>query len=134
MKQILQNLKNGETILANVPCPRFHSGSNLIQTYLSLISVGTERMLVDFGKGGLLAKARQQPDYINKLPVISRQFAVAEMKNGVFSYQLTACSHRYKVCLERDKTTMNWLRFAVSPVTFPGASGNLESAKAITPC
>ena len=59
MKQILQNLNNGETTLVDTPCPRFHSGSNLIQTTTSLISVGTERMLVDFGKGGLIAKARQ---------------------------------------------------------------------------
>lgn len=64
MKQILQNLKNGETTLVDVPCPRFHNGSNLIQTTTSLISVGTERMLVDFGKGGIIAKARQQPDKV----------------------------------------------------------------------
>lgn len=64
MKQILQNLKNGETTLVEAPCPRFRNGANLIQTTTSLISVGTERMLVDFGKGGLLAKARQQPDKV----------------------------------------------------------------------
>jgi len=64
MKQILQNLKTGETTLVDTPCPRFRSGSNLIQTTTSLISVGTERMLVDFGKGGLVAKARQQPDKV----------------------------------------------------------------------
>jgi len=64
MKQILQNLKNGETTLVAAPCPRFQKGCNLIQTSRSLISVGTERMLVDFGKGGLLAKARQQPDKV----------------------------------------------------------------------
>ena len=64
MKQILQNLKNGETSLIDTPCPRIHGGSNLIRTSTSLISVGTERMLVDFGKGGLLAKARQQPDKV----------------------------------------------------------------------
>lgn len=64
MKQILQNLKNGETTLVDAPCPRFQSGSNLIQTSTSLISVGTERMLVDFGKGSLIAKAKQQPDKV----------------------------------------------------------------------
>lgn len=64
MKQILQNLKNGETNLIDAPCPHFQNGSNLIQTSTSLISVGTERMLVDFGKGGLLAKAKQQPDKV----------------------------------------------------------------------
>ncbi len=64
MKQILQNLKNGETTLVDVPCPSFRNGANLIQTSTSLVSVGTERMLVDFGKGGMLAKAKQQPDKV----------------------------------------------------------------------
>lgn len=64
MKQILQNLKTGETTLVNAPCSRQKKGYNLIQTSTSLISVGTERMLVDFGKGGMLAKAKQQPDKV----------------------------------------------------------------------
>lgn len=67
MKQILQNLKNGETSLVDAPCPRFRSGYHLIKTSTSLISVGTERMLVDFGKGGLLVKARQQPDKVRMM-------------------------------------------------------------------
>ncbi len=64
MKQILQNLKNGVTELAEVPCPSAGRGSLLISTTCSLVSAGTERMLVDFGKAGLLAKARQQPDKV----------------------------------------------------------------------
>lgn len=64
MKQILQNLKTGETELVEVPCPRPRAGYHLIQTTTSLISAGTERMLVDFGKAGLIAKAKQQPDKV----------------------------------------------------------------------
>ena len=64
MKQILQNLGNGETILADVPCPRRGSGSVLIQTTRTLVSLGTEKMLIDFGKGSLIAKARSQPDKV----------------------------------------------------------------------
>lgn len=64
MKQILQNLKNGETELAEIPCPAVGRGQVLIQTCRSLISVGTERMLVDFGKASLLDKARQQPEKV----------------------------------------------------------------------
>jgi predicted dehydrogenase/threonine dehydrogenase-like Zn-dependent dehydrogenase len=62
MKQILQSLKTGETEVANVPLPRVSKGSLLIQTSCTLISTGTERMLIDFGKAGWIAKARQQPD------------------------------------------------------------------------
>ena len=64
MKQILQNLANGETSLVSVPCPKKKKGSILIETTKSLVSVGTERMLVDFGKAGWIEKARSQPDKV----------------------------------------------------------------------
>ena len=64
MKQILQNLKSGETILEDMPCPKVSTGQLLIRTSKSLVSAGTERMLVDFGKANLIDKARQQPDKV----------------------------------------------------------------------
>lgn len=64
MKQILQNLKTGETELVDIPSSLQKHGYNLIQTSTSLISVGTERMLVDFGKAGFVSKAKQQPDKV----------------------------------------------------------------------
>ena len=67
MKQILQNLGNGETTLADVPCPRRGSGSILIETKCSLVSLGTEKMLIDFGKNGLIAKARAKPDAVKQV-------------------------------------------------------------------
>ncbi|SDY64152.1 bi-domain-containing oxidoreductase [Nitrosomonas sp. Nm58] len=64
MKQILQNLKTGSTEVAEIPSPRVNSGQLLIRTSRSLISAGTERMLVDFGKANPIEKARQQPDKV----------------------------------------------------------------------
>ena len=64
MKQILQNLRNGETEVAEVPCPGAGLGKLLIATRRSLVSAGTERMLVDFGKASLIDKVRQQPDKV----------------------------------------------------------------------
>ena len=64
MKQILQNLSNGKTTLVDVPCPKCNQGSLLIASRNTLVSVGTERMLVDFGKASMLDKARQQPDKV----------------------------------------------------------------------
>ena len=64
MKQILQNLENGDTFLEEVPCPRVKPGHLLIRTTISLVSAGTEKMLVDFGKANLIDKARQQPDKV----------------------------------------------------------------------
>ena len=67
MKQILQSFKTGETILEEVPVPNVGRGSVLIQTSNSLVSLGTERMLVEFGKASLLQKAHQQPDKVKQV-------------------------------------------------------------------
>lgn len=64
MKQIIQDLKKGDTILEEVPVPRVKSGTVLIQTTRTLVSLGTERMLVDFGKANFIQKAKQQPDKV----------------------------------------------------------------------
>jgi len=67
MQQILQNLSTGATELAEVPCLRVGTGQLLIRTTRSLISAGTERMLVAFGQASLLQKARQQPDKVRQV-------------------------------------------------------------------
>ena len=64
MKQVLQSLSNGETSLVDVPSPKPMKGHINIQTTKSVVSVGTERMLVDFGKAGWIDKARSQPDKV----------------------------------------------------------------------
>ncbi|RZM18457.1 MAG: dehydrogenase, partial [Pedobacter sp.] len=67
MKQLIQNLKTGETLLTDVPTPQVQPGHVLIQTRRSLVSLGTERMLVEFGKASLLDKVRQQPDKVKQV-------------------------------------------------------------------
>lgn len=67
MKQIIQNLKTGETSLEDVPCPSISRGNLLINTHVSLISSGTEKMLLDFGKGGYFSKAMQQPEKVKEV-------------------------------------------------------------------
>ena len=67
MKQVLQNLKSGVTEVTDVPSPIVRPKHVLIQTRQSLISAGTERMMVEFGKASLLAKARSQPDKVKQV-------------------------------------------------------------------
>lgn len=67
MKQIIQDLKSGATVLEEVPVPQVKSGHVLIQTTRTLVSLGTERMLVEFGKANLIDKARQQPDKVKQV-------------------------------------------------------------------
>lgn len=64
MKQILQDMANGNTYVAEAPAPVAGRGSVLIHSRVSLISAGTERMLVDFGRASYLEKARQQPEKV----------------------------------------------------------------------
>lgn len=64
MKQLLQSLKNGTTTLGDIPTARCGTGQILVQTSVTLVSAGTERMLVEFGKANWLDKARQQPDKV----------------------------------------------------------------------
>ncbi len=67
MKQIIQSFKTGETILEDVPAPVVKRGCVLIKTTRTLVSIGTERMLVEFGKANLVQKAMQQPDRVKQV-------------------------------------------------------------------
>ena len=113
MKQIVQNLKSGKTNLIDVPIPDVMPGHLLVSSVKTLISPGTERMLLEFGKANLAKKALLQPervkDVINKLstdgivPTIERVFSkldaplplgycnvgiVAEVGEGVKDFQV----------------------------------------------
>ena len=64
MKQILQDMAKGGTTITEAPAPKVSSGTLLINTAVTLISAGTERSLVDFGKASMIDKARQQPEKV----------------------------------------------------------------------
>ena len=66
MKQILQDLKSGKTVLEDVPAPSASTNGLLTRTAVTLVSAGTERMLVDFGKSNLIQKARSHPDKVQQ--------------------------------------------------------------------
>ncbi|HPS03343.1 MAG TPA: zinc-binding alcohol dehydrogenase, partial [Candidatus Sumerlaeota bacterium] len=67
MKQILQFLRTGVMEVAELPCPQVAPGHLLIQTSTSLISAGSERMLVEFSKANIIQKARMQPERVKQV-------------------------------------------------------------------
>lgn len=67
MKQVIQSRKSGRLALKEVPQPRVKAGHLLVETRASLISAGTERMVIDFAKKNLAAKARARPDLVRKV-------------------------------------------------------------------
>lgn len=85
MRQILQHLRTGATELAELPCPAIPPGHLLIRTTRSLVSAGTERMLVDFGKAGLIGKARQQPDKVRQVLEKIKTDGLAPTLEAVFN-------------------------------------------------
>lgn len=67
MQQLLQDLGSGETFIKEAPAPQAKSGHLTIATTQSLISAGTERMLLNFGKASYLEKAKQQPEKVKQV-------------------------------------------------------------------
>ncbi len=67
MKQVLQSMRDGKTIVAEVPAPQARPGMALVCTAASLVSAGTERMVVEFGEKNLVEKARSRPDLVRQM-------------------------------------------------------------------
>ncbi|MGD8732378.1 MAG: alcohol dehydrogenase catalytic domain-containing protein, partial [Anaerolineales bacterium] len=67
MKQVVQEISTGETVLLEVPVPSAQPGMALVKTAASLVSVGTERALVEFAGKSLLGKARSRPDLVRQV-------------------------------------------------------------------
>ncbi len=78
MKQVIQSYKNGKIFLEDVPVPACKGGGILVQNLASLISVGTEKLMIEMGQKSLLGKARARPDLV-------RQALAKAKKEGFFS-------------------------------------------------
>jgi len=66
MKQIIQSYKNGKIFLSEVPIPACKPGGLLVHNVASLISVGTEKLMIEMGQKSLLGKARARPDLVRQ--------------------------------------------------------------------
>ncbi len=67
MQQILQDLRDGKVQLADLPAPHCRPGQVLIQTTRTLVSLGTEKMLLQFGRSGWIGKAKSQPEKVKQV-------------------------------------------------------------------
>lgn len=66
MKQVLQSIRSGETAVVEIPAPAAGPGQVLVRVGASLVSAGTERMVVDFAQKSLIEKARSRPDLVRQ--------------------------------------------------------------------
>lgn len=80
MKQLVQNIRTGQSVVEDVPAPGVSPGGILIRVARSLVSAGTERMVVEFAEKNLLEKARARPDLVRQtLDKMSRDGVMATL-------------------------------------------------------
>lgn len=85
MKQVLQNLRTGETSVVEVPVPTPQAGEALVRTSISLVSAGTERSLVSFAEKSLVGKARSRPDLVRQVIDKARREGLLTTAEAAFS-------------------------------------------------
>jgi len=85
MKQVIQSAKSGKLRLKDVPEPRVRAGALLVRTKASLISAGTERMVIDFAKKSLAGKAKERPDLVRKVLDKARRDGLAATFKAVMA-------------------------------------------------
>ena len=85
MKQLLQNMRDGKAVVAEVPCPSPRRGAALVRTAASLVSAGTERMVVEFAEKSLLGKARSRPDLVRQVLDKARREGILPTLQAAFN-------------------------------------------------
>ena len=85
MKQLLQNIKTGKSSIENVPVPTPREGQALVKVEASLVSAGTERMVVEFARKSYLGKARSRPDQVKQVLDKAKREGVVPTVQAVFN-------------------------------------------------
>ena len=85
MKLLLQNMKDGKTSIAEVPIPSVKPGTALVRTVNSLVSAGTERMVVEFASKSLIGKAQSRPDLVRQVIDKSRREGILSTVQAVLN-------------------------------------------------
>ncbi|MEO8357342.1 MAG: bi-domain-containing oxidoreductase [Chloroflexota bacterium] len=85
MKQLLQNVKTGKSIVEDVPVPTPREGQALVKTEASLVSAGTERMVVEFAEKSLIGKARSRPDLVKQVIDKARREGMVNTVQAAFN-------------------------------------------------
>jgi predicted dehydrogenase/threonine dehydrogenase-like Zn-dependent dehydrogenase len=85
MKQYLQNMKNGKAMVKEVPVPTPRARFALVRTAASLVSAGTERMVVEFAEKNLVGKARSRPDLVRQVMDKARREGLVPTVQAAFN-------------------------------------------------
>jgi predicted dehydrogenase/threonine dehydrogenase-like Zn-dependent dehydrogenase len=85
MRQVVQNVKNGQLEVREVPPPALLPGGVLVRTAASIISPGTEKMVLELGRKSLIGKARERPDLVREVITRARTYGISATVQSVMS-------------------------------------------------
>jgi predicted dehydrogenase/threonine dehydrogenase-like Zn-dependent dehydrogenase len=85
MRQVVQNVRNGQVEVREVPPPALLPGGVLVRTAASIISPGTEKMVLELGRKSLIGKARERPDLVRQVITRARTYGISATVQSVIT-------------------------------------------------
>jgi len=85
MKQVVQSYRSGELKLWDAPAPACGAGKVLVAVSRSLISAGTEKLVIDLGKASLAGKAVLRPDLVQQVLTKAKREGLLPTLEKVFA-------------------------------------------------
>jgi predicted dehydrogenase/threonine dehydrogenase-like Zn-dependent dehydrogenase len=85
VRQVVQNVRNGQLEVREVPPPALQPGGVLVRTAASIISPGTEKMVLELGRKSLIGKARERPDLVRQVITRARTYGISATVQSVVS-------------------------------------------------
>jgi len=129
MKQLIQSFKTGELGVFDVPAPICQENGCLVKTNISLVSAGTEKMLVDFAKKSILAKAKDRPDLVKQVLDKMKKEGVKNTLEKVFTKLDTPIPLGYSLAGEVIEVGKNVNEFNIGDRVACGGAGYANHAE-----
>lgn len=129
MKQLIQSFKTGELGLFDVPVPVCDKNGALVKTNVSLVSAGTEKMLVDFAKKSLFSKAKDRPDLVKQVIDKMKKEGIKNTIEKVFTKLDTPIPLGYSLAGEIVQVGENLSGFNIGDRVACGGAGYANHAE-----
>lgn len=123
MKQLIQSYKTGELGLFEVPPPDCDKNGVLVATIASLVSAGTEKMIIDIAKKSFLGKAKARPDLVKQVVQKMKQEGIKNTLEKVFTKLDTPIPLGYSCAGQIIEVGLNVSSFSIGDRVACGGAG-----------